>query len=129
MSTGVRAIRVINVGDGGPLRHADQDRARTRDLVDECLRFLPRAMARRFGTRPAQLLGAVGTPALLAMPFGALTWWFSRTYGATDWIGIAYQMAAAAAVYLAFSWLLVFRRDERADLLSRFRMAVRAVAV
>lgn len=91
--------------------------------------FMPRAMADRFGTAPAQLLGAVGIPALLAMPFGALTWWFSRAYGATDWIGIAYQMATAAAAYLALSWLLVFDRDERADLMSRFRMAVRAVAL
>jgi len=91
--------------------------------------FMPRAMADRFGTSPAQLLSAVGIPALLAMPFGALTWWFSRTYGATDWIGLACQMATAAVTYLAFSWLLVFDRDERADLLNRFRMAVRAVAV
>ncbi|HEV2169429.1 MAG TPA: polysaccharide biosynthesis C-terminal domain-containing protein, partial [Candidatus Binatus sp.] len=91
--------------------------------------FLPRAMAVRFGTNPADLLSAVGIPAFLAMPFAALTWWFSRTYGATDWIGIAWQMAAAGAIYLSLSWLFVFRRDERADLLSRFRMAVRAVAL
>src|SRR5208283_3763969 len=51
--------------------------------------FMPRAMADRFGTAPAQLLSAVGIPALLAMPFAALTWWFSRAYGATNWIGIA----------------------------------------
>lgn len=91
--------------------------------------FMPRALADRFGTSPAQLLSAVGTPALLAIPFAALTWWFSRTYGATDWFGIAYQMTVAASAYLALSWLLVFDRDERADLLNRFRLAVRAVAV
>lgn len=91
--------------------------------------FMPRAMSERFGTRPAQLLGAVAIPALLAMPYGALTWWLSRTYGAIGWVGIAYQMALAAAAYLALAWLLVFKSDERADLLNRFRMAVRAVAV
>ncbi|MGA6974435.1 MAG: oligosaccharide flippase family protein [Candidatus Binatus sp.] len=90
--------------------------------------FMPRAMAERFGTSPAQLLAAVGVPALLAIPFGALTWWFSTTYGATGWIGIAWQMSAAAGLYLALSWLIIFRRDERADLLNRFRTAVRAVA-
>jgi O-antigen/teichoic acid export membrane protein len=91
--------------------------------------FMPRALADRFGTSPTQLLTAAGIPALLAMPFAALTWWFSRTYGATDWFGIAYQMTVAASAYLALSWLLVFDRDERADLLNRFRLAVRAVAV
>jgi hypothetical protein len=91
--------------------------------------FMPRAMADRFSTSQAQLLNAVGIPALIAIPFAALTWWFSRTYGATDWFGIAYQMTVAASAYLALSWLLVFDRDERADLVNRFRMAVRAVAV
>lgn len=90
--------------------------------------FMPRAMAERFGTSPAQLLAAVGVPAFLAIPFGALTWWFSTNYGATDWLGIAWQMSAAAAIFLALSWLLVFDRDERADLLNRFRTALRAVA-
>jgi hypothetical protein len=37
-------------------------------------------------------------------------------------------MSAAAGLYLALSWLIIFRRDERADLLNRFRTAVRAVA-
>jgi O-antigen/teichoic acid export membrane protein len=91
--------------------------------------FMPMAMAERFGTSPAQLLAAVGIPGMLAIPFGAFTWWFSTTYGATGWLGIAWQMSAAAGLYLALSWLLIFRRDERADLLNRFRMAVRAVPV
>jgi O-antigen/teichoic acid export membrane protein len=91
--------------------------------------FMPRAMAERFGTSPMQLLLAVGVPGLLAIPFGTFTWWFSTTYGATGWFGIAWQMSASAGLYLALSWLLIFRRDERADLLNRFRMAVRAVAV
>jgi hypothetical protein len=39
------AIRVIDVVDGGPLSHAARDPARARALVDECLRFLPRAAA------------------------------------------------------------------------------------
>jgi hypothetical protein len=91
--------------------------------------FMPLAMAKRFGTSPSQLLVAIGIPGLLAIPFGALTWWFSRTHGATGWIGIACQMTAAACIYLALCWLLVFDRDERTDLLNRFRMAVRAVAV
>jgi O-antigen/teichoic acid export membrane protein len=91
--------------------------------------FTPRVMAERFGTSPAQLLAAIGIPGLLAIPFAALTWWFSTTHGATGWLGIAYQMTAAAGIYLTLSWLLVFDRDERADLLNRFRMAIRAVAV
>ena len=38
----MRAIRVVNVGDGGPLRHADQDRARTRALVGAANDWAPR---------------------------------------------------------------------------------------
>jgi len=39
------AIPVIDVGNGGPLRHATHCRARARALCDDCLTFLPRAVA------------------------------------------------------------------------------------
>jgi O-antigen/teichoic acid export membrane protein len=90
--------------------------------------FIPRLMTVMFGTSSIQLATAVGVPALLAIPCGALTWWVSRAYGPSGWFGIAYHMAAAATIYLALSWLLVLDRGERSDLMARFRTVLRADA-
>lgn len=91
--------------------------------------YLPRVMTELFGTSAWDLISAVMFPALIAIPYIASIWLFARNYEAMGWFGIAYQMALAAGIYLGLSWLLVFGRDERAELVNRFRMAVRAVAV
>ncbi len=39
------AVPVLDVGEGGPLRHAEQRRLRARALRDDCLSSFPRAMA------------------------------------------------------------------------------------
>jgi O-antigen/teichoic acid export membrane protein len=91
--------------------------------------YLPRVMTELFGTPGWDLISAVMFPAFIAIPYAAIVWLFARNYEATGWFGIAYHMALAATVYLGLSWLLVFGHDERADMVNRFRMAVRAVAV
>jgi hypothetical protein len=40
---GLRPIRVVDIRDGGPLRHAREGRERARALRDECVAWLPRA--------------------------------------------------------------------------------------
>ncbi len=70
--------------------------------------FMPLAMAERFGTSPAKLLAAVGIPGLLAIPFGALTLVVLDNLRRDRLDRIACQMTAAAGIYLALSWLLVF---------------------
>jgi hypothetical protein len=44
MSAVMPAISIIDVGDGGPLRHAALGRARARALRDDCLTVFPRAV-------------------------------------------------------------------------------------
>jgi hypothetical protein len=44
-SDGLPAVPVIDVGDGGALRHAERHRLRARALRDDCLRSLPAAAA------------------------------------------------------------------------------------
>ena len=91
--------------------------------------YLPRVMTELFGTSGWELMSALMLPTFIAIPYVVIVWSVARNYEATGWLGVAYQMTLAATVYLGLSWLLVFRRNERADLLNRFRMAVRAVAV
>ncbi|MGH6795630.1 MAG: hypothetical protein ACREDD_08675 [Methylocella sp.] len=45
MSPVMPTIPIVDVGDGGPLRHAGLSRARARVLRDECLTVFPRAVA------------------------------------------------------------------------------------
>ena len=45
LSSGLLPIPIVDVRDGGPLRHATESRARARALRDECIRWLPRVAA------------------------------------------------------------------------------------
>ena len=44
-SGGLQPVPVIDVGEGGPLRHAELYRLRARELRDDCLRALPAVAA------------------------------------------------------------------------------------
>ena len=90
--------------------------------------YMPMMMSDLFGVPAASLVFSVVAPLALAIPYAAMIVWLVRSYGATGWIGVAYQMVLAASVYLGLTWLLIFGRDERADLLNRVRMAFRLVA-
>jgi O-antigen/teichoic acid export membrane protein len=88
--------------------------------------YMPMLMSEMFGVPASSLIYSVGAPVALALPYAAATGWLVRSYGATGWIGIAYQMSAAAVIYLLLAWLMVFYPDERASLISRLRLVVRA---
>src|SRR5207344_1302797 len=45
LSTRLAPIPVVDVRNGGPVRHATESRARARALRDECIRWLPRIAA------------------------------------------------------------------------------------
>jgi O-antigen/teichoic acid export membrane protein len=88
--------------------------------------YMPKLMSEMFEVPASSLAFSVGAPLALAIPYAAVVDWLVRSYGATGWFGIAYQMSAAAAFYLLLAWLIVFYPDERASLISRFRLVVRA---
>ncbi|MGH7924927.1 MAG: lipopolysaccharide biosynthesis protein [Candidatus Binatus sp.] len=88
--------------------------------------YMPMLMSEMFDVPTSSLVFSVGAPLALALPYAAVVDWLVRSYGATGWIGIAYQMSAAAAVYLMLAWLVVFHAEDRASLLSRFRLVFRA---
>jgi len=88
--------------------------------------YMPMLMSEMFGVPASSLVFSVGAPLALAIPYAALTDWLVRLYGATGWFGVAYQMSGAAVVYLLLAWLIVLYPDERASLISRFRLVVRA---
>jgi O-antigen/teichoic acid export membrane protein len=89
--------------------------------------YMPLLMSQMFEVPASNLIFSVGAPLALAIPFGAVTVWLVRLYGATGWLGVAYQMSGAALIYLVLAWLVVFYPEERASLLSRFRLVLRAV--
>ncbi len=88
--------------------------------------YMPRLMSEMFGVPASSLLSSVGAPLALAIPYSAAVGWLVRSYGATGWFGVAYQMSGAALVYLLLAWLVVFYPDERASLISRVRLVIRA---
>jgi O-antigen/teichoic acid export membrane protein len=88
--------------------------------------YMPRLMSQMFEVSTSSLVLSVGAPLVLAIPYAALVDWLVRSYGATGWIGVAYQMFAAGLIYLLLAWLIVFYPEDRANLLSRFRLVVRA---
>jgi len=88
--------------------------------------YMPMLMSEMFEVPASSLVLSVGAPLALAIPYAAITGWLVRSYGATGWFGVAYQMSAAAVIYLLLSWLVVFYPEERASLMSRFRLVLRA---
>jgi len=89
--------------------------------------YMPRLMSEMFGVPASSLVFSVGSPVALALPYAAVVGWLVRSYGAAGWFGVAYQMSAAAVVYLLLAWLIVFYPEDRASLISRFRLVVSAV--
>lgn len=88
--------------------------------------YMPMLMSEMFEVPASRLIYCVAAPIALALPYAAVIDWLVRSYGATGWIGIAYQMLSVAVVYLLLAWLVVFHPEERASLMSRFRMVLRA---
>ena len=88
--------------------------------------YMPKLMSEMFGVPTSSLILSAGAPVILALPYAAIVDWLVRSYGATGWFGVAYQMSAAAAIYLLLAWLIVFYPEDRASLISRFRLVVRA---
>jgi O-antigen/teichoic acid export membrane protein len=88
--------------------------------------YMPILMSDIFDVPASKLVFSVVAPLALALPYAALTGWLVRLYGATGWFGVAYQMSASALIYLVLAWLVVFYPEERASLMSRFRLVLRA---
>jgi O-antigen/teichoic acid export membrane protein len=88
--------------------------------------YMPMLMSEMFEVPASSLIYSVGAPLALALPYAAAIEWLVRSYGATGWLGVAYQMLTAAAVYLLLAWLIVVPPEDRASLISRVRLVVNA---
>ena len=55
--------------------------------------YMPMLMSEMFEVPASSLIYCVAAPIALALPYAAVIDWLVRSYGATGWIGIAYQMS------------------------------------
>lgn len=85
--------------------------------------YLPVLLRRHFGVPVGALLAAVGLPLLFGLPYGVTVMWLAAHYPPRNWLSLASQMAACAAVFAAACWLLLLTPDDRANWKLRLRLA------
>jgi len=84
--------------------------------------WLPILLRRHFGISSGVLAAAALKPVALAVPF-ICTWVFLlRGRPPGGWISLALHMAGLAIAYLIACWFLVFRPEDRDQLLSRLHL-------
>ena len=120
LNLGLSIVFTLTFGLAGPLLGT------TAAFLAVSVWYMPRLMSEMFEVSTSSLVFSVGAPLILAIPYAAVVDWLVRSYGATGWIGVAYQMSAAGSIYLLLAWLLVFYPEDRANLMSRFRLVFRA---
>jgi hypothetical protein len=87
------------------------------------LPILPLLLRRHFGIAVRELWAAVGGPALVGAPYGALLIWWAANYPPDGWIALAMQMAISALIFAALCWGLLLAPDDRAMWKLRLRLA------
>lgn len=73
----------------------------------------PLLLRRRFGASPRALAAAVARPLAWGLPFAAGLRWFAGGHRPWGWAGLAAEMGAAAAGFLALSYFVVLGPTDR----------------
>ncbi len=84
--------------------------------------YLPLLLRRLFGTSLKALIGAIAAPVELGLPYAAIVWRISEIHEPKSLFVAAFEIAAAASLYLASWWLVVLKRPERARWAERIGM-------
>jgi O-antigen/teichoic acid export membrane protein len=87
--------------------------------------YLPMLLRRLFQVPLRPLCLAVATPAMIGIPYALVVRWFAHAHPPAGWIPLGLEMAGSALVYLAIAWLAIFKADERAVWILRFRLFLR----
>ncbi len=80
--------------------------------------FLPRALSHTFDIPVGKLLMAVALPWLAGLPYATAVWWVAHQHVSSlartwEWIRLATEMSASAAVFLGFAWISLLSQGER----------------
>jgi O-antigen/teichoic acid export membrane protein len=93
-------------------------------FVAVSLWYLPKLLRQEFGTPLTQLFKAVVSPLMLAVPYSVALWWIASVYPPVGWFELGGQLATAVLAYLAFWWLAMLDRDQRARVAERASMMI-----
>ena len=74
---------------------------------------LPWLLRHTLGTAPKLLARAALRPLVWALPYTAALWWLARHHRPLGWLGLAAEMSAAGAGFLALSAFVIFDRADR----------------
>src|SRR5262249_16001655 len=88
--------------------------------------YLPWLLKRHFGISLRALASAVTAPLAFGLPFWVCIWWLAQAYPPRSWLELAMQMAVSGLLFLTLAWLVIFKAEERAVWIVRFRSLVRS---
>lgn len=82
--------------------------------------FLPVLLRRLFGIRIRELVERLVRTILLGVPYTLVLWLWTHAHTPRGWLGLAVEMALAAAGFLILSWWLLLGSAQRSLWRSRF---------
>ena len=110
---GTAANLAISLATTGPLGPIGPLLGTLISSLGVALWWEPLLLRRCFGTSPSALFVAVARPMAWGLPFAAGTWWFARGHRPWGWVGLAFEMGAAAAGFLALSYFAILSPTDR----------------
>jgi O-antigen/teichoic acid export membrane protein len=85
----------------------------TTGLVAVLLWALPLLLRRTFGIAPADLVGAVGRPLLVGLPYAAVLFLLARAFPPTHWLTLFTALGLSAIGFLVLAWVTLLTPDDR----------------